>query len=216
MGDQDHCEVVLAAEAVEQPEDPGLHGDVERRRRLVGDQQLRTAGEGDRDRDPLAHPAGELVRVGAEGLGPVRDAHLLEQLERTALGGAAVEAEVVPDVLGQLPADREHRVQRRHRILEDHREVAPGELAPARGGEGEQVAPVEAHAPLDGGAVRQHAEQSQHRHRLAAAALPGDAEHLALLDPVVDPVDDGEQPACPRAAAPASPSTSSRLIRPAS
>ena len=134
--DQDHREVVLAAEAVEQPEDPGLHGDVERRRRLVGDQQLRPAGEGDRDRDPLAHPARELVRVGAQGLAAVRDAHLLEQLERAALGGAAVEAEVEPHVLGQLPPDREHRVERRHRVLEDHREVAPGELAQPRGAAG--------------------------------------------------------------------------------
>ena len=67
----------------------------------------------------------------------------------------------------------------------------------------EQVAAVEADAPLDGGAVGQHAEQGEHRHRLPAAALAGDAEHLALLDAVVDPVDDGDQPARRRAAAPA-------------
>src|SRR5439155_14090747 len=33
-------------------------------------------------------------------------------------------------------------------------------------------------------------EQREHRHRLAAAALAGDAEHLAGLDAVVDAVDD--------------------------
>ena len=104
VGDQDHREIVLAAQAVEQPQDPRLDGDVERRRRLVGDQQLRPAGESDRDRDPLPHPARELVRVGTEGLTAVRDAHLLEQLERPLLGGAAVEPEVQPDVLGQLLA----------------------------------------------------------------------------------------------------------------
>ena len=39
--DQDDREVVLAPEAVEQTQDPRLHGHVERGRRLVGDQQLR-------------------------------------------------------------------------------------------------------------------------------------------------------------------------------
>ncbi len=135
------------------------------------------------------------MRVGVKGFAPVRDAHLLEQLERTALGRAAVEAEVEANVLGQLAPDREHRVERRHRVLEDHREVAPGELATPCGGKGEQVVAVEAHAPLDRSSVRQHAEQCQHRHRLSAAALPGDAEHLPVLDPVIDSVDDGEQTA---------------------
>ena len=36
---------------------------VERRRRLVGDEQLRVARERHRDHHPLAHPAGELVRI---------------------------------------------------------------------------------------------------------------------------------------------------------
>ena len=59
-------------EALEQLQDLRLGGDVERGRRLVGDQQLRLVGERHRDHRPLAHPAGELVRVvvdPARGLG---------------------------------------------------------------------------------------------------------------------------------------------------
>jgi hypothetical protein len=39
-----------------------LHGDVERRRRLVGDQHLGAAGQRHGDHHPLAHAAGQLVR----------------------------------------------------------------------------------------------------------------------------------------------------------
>ena len=51
--DQDDREVVLAAQAVEQPQDARLHGHVERGRRLVGDQQLR-AGRRARSRSRSA------------------------------------------------------------------------------------------------------------------------------------------------------------------
>ena len=50
----------------EQLQDLRLHGDVERRRRLVGDQQVGLVGERHRDHHALALPAGELVRIGAE------------------------------------------------------------------------------------------------------------------------------------------------------
>src|SRR5436189_2410716 len=87
----------------------GLHGDVERRRRLVRDQELRPARERDRDRDPLPHPAGELMRKRMHcGLG-IGKSHRLEQLGRTTPGVAPVETEMAPDVLGQLATDREHR-----------------------------------------------------------------------------------------------------------
>ena len=65
----------------QQLEDLRLHGDVERRRRLVGDQQLRSAGDRHRDHDALAHAARELVRILLEALRRRRDADLLEQLD---------------------------------------------------------------------------------------------------------------------------------------
>ncbi len=105
VGDQDDRQVVLAAQAVEEPQDPGLDGDIEGRRRLVGDQQLGPAGEGDRDRDPLPHPARELVGIGTQGRLAVGDAHLLEQLERALVGGVTVDAEVALHMLGELAAD---------------------------------------------------------------------------------------------------------------
>ena len=49
-----------------------LDGHVERRRRLVGDQQLRIAGHRHGDHHPLPHPARELVRIGARAGSPDR------------------------------------------------------------------------------------------------------------------------------------------------
>ena len=46
-----------------QVEDLQLDRHVQRRRRLVGDQQLRVAGQRHGDHHPLAHPARELVRI---------------------------------------------------------------------------------------------------------------------------------------------------------
>ncbi len=51
-------------------QDLRLDGHVERRRRLVGDEQLRVAGERCGDDDALALAAGELVRIGARAAAP--------------------------------------------------------------------------------------------------------------------------------------------------
>ena len=78
----------LAAQAREQVQDLILDGHVERRRRLVAEQQLRLARERDRDHDALAQAARELVRVGAVAPLGVGDADQPQQLER-ALARAA-------------------------------------------------------------------------------------------------------------------------------
>ncbi len=71
----DHAEIVgddhdrhpeLALESFHQRQDLRLDGHVERRRGLVGDQQLGLVGQSHRDHRPLAHAAGELVRVGVD------------------------------------------------------------------------------------------------------------------------------------------------------
>ena len=58
--------------------------DVERGRRLVGDDQRRLEQQRHRDHDPLAHPARELVGVVVEALLGVGDPDLAEQLDDPA------------------------------------------------------------------------------------------------------------------------------------
>ena len=72
----------LVAEPSNQIEDLRLDGDIERRGGLVGDEQLRLAGQRHGDHHSLPHPARELVRV---RIGPglrIRYADQLQHLDR--------------------------------------------------------------------------------------------------------------------------------------
>ena len=95
----------LRGERVEVVEDAALHGDVERRRGLVGDQQLRAAGQADGDERALAHPAGELVRVLAARAWPGRGCRR-GRAARAASGGRRPGRQAVDlQGLGDLVAD---------------------------------------------------------------------------------------------------------------
>ena len=72
VGDDDEPHAGLVLEAAQEIEDLRLDGHVERRRRLVGDQELRPAGERHGDHHALAHAARELVREGSRGAAPDR------------------------------------------------------------------------------------------------------------------------------------------------
>ncbi len=87
---------------------------VQRGERLVGDDEGGPAGERLGDGDALAFPARELVGVGAEDAGGVRQPGECEEFRRIAR--RAVRAQH----LGHLDADSQHRVERQHRILENH------------------------------------------------------------------------------------------------
>ena len=75
--DQRHAE--LALQLREQAQDLRLDRHVERRGRLVGDQQLRIVHERHRDHHALALAAGELMRILAEAARRAGDAHAFEQ-----------------------------------------------------------------------------------------------------------------------------------------
>jgi hypothetical protein len=56
VGDEQHGHADLALQRLQELEDLRLDGDVERGRRLVGDQQVRLVGERHGDHDALALP----------------------------------------------------------------------------------------------------------------------------------------------------------------
>ena len=82
----------LLAQLDQLGQDLPLHHHVERRGRLVHDDDLRLEGERHRDHHALAHAAGELVRVGVQPVG--RDADQLEQLRGPRAGACLLEARV--------------------------------------------------------------------------------------------------------------------------
>ena len=101
-----------------------LDGDVQRRGRLVGNQQVRIVGDRQRDHDALPLPAGKFVRVSAHS--PLRLWYLdqLQQFQRLGICRRSRNALVVDDGLQHLLANAEQRVERGHRLLEDHAHLA--------------------------------------------------------------------------------------------
>jgi hypothetical protein len=93
-----------------------------RRRRLVGDDQARLHGQRHGDHHALALAAGELVRVRIAQRGRGGLAHVLQQAEHAPLDQGTAERRVVElQHLGDLVAHPHQRVERGHRLPEDHR-----------------------------------------------------------------------------------------------
>ncbi len=134
VGDEQHRHALAGLQLGEQFEDLRLHGDVERRRRLVGDQQFRLVGERHGDHHALALAAGKLVRIGVEPLLRLADADLVEQFQRASPRRALAHALMQAQHLADLLLDRVQRIERGHRLLEDHGDLvaAHARAAPFR------------------------------------------------------------------------------------
>src|SRR6478736_1296101 len=136
VGDQQQGGLEVAAQVVEDLHDLGLDQDVESRRRLVRHHERRPQHEGQRDHQPLPHPARELV-----GVGPVarrRDPHegvqagqrLLEDHPELAtpqlVGGLLVEREDVSAPEQHLPVALGALGQEPHQAAAERRLAASG------------------------------------------------------------------------------------------
>ena len=137
----------LPAQLGQQPQDLVLDRHVERGGRLVAQDDLGVAGQRDGDHHPLPHAAGELVRVGAEPPLRVGDADPAHQLDGPLGGLGPAEAEVHLRALGDLRPDPHHRVQRAHRLLEDHRDLGPADPVESSLAHRDQVHPVQQDLP---------------------------------------------------------------------
>jgi len=181
--DEHERHAARALQFAQEVEDLRLDRDVERGRRLVGDQESRIAGDRHRDHHALVHAAGHLVREVLQARARRRNADLLQQLDRAMARRAAVHAEVQAQGLGQLEADGEAGIETRRRLLEDHRDLLADDRAPLALAGAEQVAPGEGE-PLRAHAARRGDEphQREHRHALAGARLADDAQHLAFVE----------------------------------
>src|SRR5882757_8172832 len=127
--DQHHRHAELLAQLAQKLEDLGLDRDVERRRRLIRDQKTRPARDGHRNHDPLAHTARQTMRVIVGAAAGIGNAYKIEQLDRALPRGRPGHFLVLLNGLGDLFGYRQHRIKRRHRILEDHRDLAAANAA---------------------------------------------------------------------------------------
>ena len=147
VGDEQQRHAELRLQRAEQREDLGLDGDVERGGGLVGDEQIGLVGQRHRDHHALALAARELVRIGVQpplGLG---QSHQPQELQRPRARGRPGEPLVHPEDLVHLFLDRVQRVQRRHRLLEDHRDAVTAHPLHHGLGSAHELLALQANAP---------------------------------------------------------------------
>src|SRR4051812_22320398 len=139
------------------------------------------------------------MRVIVHSPARLRNANLVQQLDRAALRLLPRAPEMRLECFTDLPPDRQHRIERRHRVLKDHRDLAAADPAELCVGEADQVTAVELRAPTrHAPGARQQPQDRQRRHTLAAARFADDAERLARRDLERHAVDRIDRPAlCP-------------------
>ena len=169
VGDEQDGKVELLLERIDLLQDLPLHHHVQRRGRLVHDQQLGVEGHGDGDHQPLAHAAGELVRVIPQ---PARvDVDYLQQLLGTLDRLVAGQPRVVGDQhVAELLFHAQYGVERIHGGLEHHARLTPAVAA--------QPLVVEVQNILAG--------EADHLTRHDVKADRVDGAHVAALGDVVD------------------------------
>ena len=183
MRDEQQCRAVAALHLGDQPQYLLLHGNVERGRRLVGDDQLRFGGESRGDQHALAHAAGEFMRIALEHARRLANMHLFEEAERARLGGRGVEAEDADEPVGHLGFDALGRIERGQRVLRDQRGADADEAASPGVAQREEVHAAEPHGAFDHfDRARQDAEDRAADHALARPALADQPMHLARRD----------------------------------
>ena len=190
MGDQHQRHAAFALQAAQQIEDLRLDGDVKRGGGFIGDQQLRVAGDGHGNHDPLVHATRQLVWVGLQAGLRVRNTHLLKQLDGAALCRLAVHAEVDPEGLGQLKTDRKTGIEAGGRFLKNHGHIFAGQAVAFFRGQAQQVVAIKAHlAGRDSPGVGHQAHQGHHGHALSRARLANDAQHITRIQRQADALD---------------------------
>src|SRR5918995_206949 len=183
VGHQDDRRASLVTQLAHALEYLRLDRHVERRGGLVRDQDGRVAGQGERDHHALPHAARELERIVVDPLARPRDSDLLQQLHRPLACLLVGQRLVLLDLLDDLVPDLHHRVQRRHRVLEDHRDLGSAHAPQLILGGVDQLRALVVRGPLE---VRvRRARQAHDRHRgdrLAGPRLADNRDDLAGPD----------------------------------
>ena len=190
MADQQQRHAQACLQFLEQVENFQLHGHIQRRGRFVGNQQFRLVGQGHGDHHPLALPAGQLVGQGLEAFARLRDADHFQQLQGARSGLLAGQALVQQKDFIDLLFDAVQRVQRRHRLLEDHRNAVAANALQGFFVLLQQVLAfmADAAAGVLGQGVGQQAQDRVRSHRLARAAFTDQRQRLAFADVETDAI----------------------------
>src|SRR5882724_11362102 len=190
VGDHDDAHAQTFFEVRNERKHLGLDGHVERGGRLVGDQQPRFAGKCHGDDGALPHPAGQSMRIFLDTATRIGNADQIEQFDRPRQGCHLRSTAMHEDRFRDLPADREHRIERTHRILKDHCQPVATQEAHFIVGQLHQVATLEQDFTADdfSGRVRNEPEKRVCGHRFSTTRLADQRQHLSGIDMKADTV----------------------------
>ena len=180
MGHEDHGETELALQFAQQQQDLNLDGCIERGGRLVGEQQLRPAGQRKRDHRPLAHAATQFVGIGIEPPLRAGNSHAFEQLQCALTSLVCTDRLVATNRLDNLCAHGIDRVECEKRLLEDHRSDLPAVIGerPWRKVKHQVTADADA-AAEPRTTLRVQAQKGSQRDAFARARFADQRDHLA-------------------------------------
>ena len=183
VGDVDLRGAVLAADVGDELGDARFHRHVQCGGGLVEKQQGGVGEQGHRDDHPLLLATRDLVRIGVHHPFGVRQAHVAEHLERP-LGRFRVADSVVGHRhFLELGAEQQAGIERRERLLVDHRDVGSAQLAELVGAELVELQALEPDAAALDASVAAHVLHDGHRHRgLAAAGLAHQSDTFSPVD----------------------------------
>jgi len=181
----DHRQIEVAPQSIKQLHNLSLDHHIQRGSRLIGHDQLRITRQRHRDHGALAHAAAVLMRILCRA--PGWNSNQLQQLAHARIDLRVRPGHMQQNRLAHLIANRSHRVERIHRALEHHRQIAPAPFAKLVGRECKQILAIEQRlAASDSPSVRQQPQQRQHRSRFTAAALANDPKRLTALQRKAD------------------------------
>ena len=171
---------------------------------VVGSSAIKQLGVVDqrhRDHDALPHAARELMRIVVDAARRPWNPDLDEPGDCAVARLTRRDVAVQLDRLDELVADRAHRIERRHRILEDHRDLAAANVTKARAGRAEQVLAAEERLPRrDRQVLLRPLEIRRHRGARVGAGrdlqLPGFALSL-MIDIIVTLLPQPDSPTTP-------------------
>src|SRR5205814_4445357 len=132
----------------------------------------------------LAHPAGELMRILLRPLFRGGNSCERQRLDGTIPGLFSTDAGMDPGDFGDLVSDGENRIERRHRLLEDHRDAVATDAAHRVVGKGDEILSLELDAAsrFDPSRRLDQSQNGKRGHRFATTRFPDNADCLSRAD----------------------------------
>ena len=182
MGDEHHAHSLAALNVADQLQDLRLGGHVECGRRLVRDQDRGLERQGHGDHHPLPLPARKPERILMIHELRIGQTHFSQQVDGAAATRFRGADAMRRHDLGDLRAHGHQRIERRERVLKDHRHNPAAQVAQLVGRHADDVHPVQVDCTRGDA---DHPGQKPHDRigcdRLPRSRFADDAQDLAAL-----------------------------------